>query len=192
MPRLLVLTAALLGAGVLTACGVGGFDAGTQDSTSVYAGLPGAGSPTAMAPSEMAYAQEVLRLVNVERAKVGTAPLLWDDGATRAAYAHSLDMDVRNVVFAAQELFICVFGPPALYLRKETDVCVTDPTHAGVVAEQLDGRFQGFEVLGREQDDVLAAVAGDVDALVGAVDLVGDLGQTGLDFRQRHHAHRPE
>jgi hypothetical protein len=46
-------------------------------------------------------------------------------------------------------------------------VRVTDPTHAGVVAEQLDGRFQGLEVLGRQQDDVLAAVAGDV-GLVGA------------------------
>ena len=38
----------------------------------------------------------VLDLVNVERQKAGLDPLAWDDGAAEVAYAHSVDMDVRD------------------------------------------------------------------------------------------------
>ena len=60
------------------------------------------------------------------------------------------------------------------------------------MAEQLDGRLKRLEVLRRQQDDVLAAVAGDVNAFVRAVDLVRDLALPGLDLGQRQGRDRAE
>ena len=48
-----------------------------------------------MSSGERLWAQEVLDLVNAERAAVQAPPVAWHDGATDAAYAHSVDMDVR-------------------------------------------------------------------------------------------------
>jgi hypothetical protein len=53
------------------------------------------------------------------------------------------------------------------------------------VDEQLQGRLDGLEIFSGEQHDVVAAVAGDVDALMRASDLVSDLGESGLRLRQR-------
>lgn len=76
----------------LSGCGVGGMveDIGGGNP------LPDTGGAAAMSPGEQAFADEVLRLVNVERANAGVAPLAWDDGAARAAFAHSSDMAARG------------------------------------------------------------------------------------------------
>lgn len=51
---------------------------------------------SAMSAVEYAMAQEVLELVNQERAAQGLAALQWHEGAAEVAYAHSVDMDVRD------------------------------------------------------------------------------------------------
>ena len=56
----------------------------------------GTGTAEAMSPGELAWAQQVLDLVNKERARVQAPPVEWHEGATNAAYAHSVDMDVRQ------------------------------------------------------------------------------------------------
>ncbi len=50
------------------------------------------------------------------------------------------------------------------------------------VGQQLQGRLHGLQVLGRHEDDVLTAVLGDLDPLVGGCNLLGDLGQPSLDL----------
>jgi uncharacterized protein YkwD len=45
---------------------------------------------------ELQWAQEVLAIVNVERANNGLQPVQWHDTASQVAYMHALDMDVRN------------------------------------------------------------------------------------------------
>jgi hypothetical protein len=66
-----------------------------------------------------------------------------------------------------------------------------DPLLGGGVGEQFKGGLDGLKVLGGYQYYVFAAVARDVDTLVRAVHFLGDLGQPGLDVRQRQHSHRP-
>ncbi len=84
----------LLGTALLfPGCGAAGaaqdqFGGGTGDDPP-----PASGS---MSPGELAYAQQVLDLVNAERANAGVGPVVWDEPATDVAYAHSVDMDVRN------------------------------------------------------------------------------------------------
>jgi uncharacterized protein YkwD len=104
LPRLLSILA-LLCAPALAACGAGGlldpFDAfrdivqggGGGGNSS---GLPGSGSGTGMSAAEDAYAREVLRLVNVERANVGLGAVAWDDQLAAVAYGHSVDMQARG------------------------------------------------------------------------------------------------
>lgn len=53
-------------------------------------------SGSSMSAAEYAMAQEVLLLVNAERATVGLPALQWHDEATEVAWAHSVDMDVRD------------------------------------------------------------------------------------------------
>lgn len=77
----------------LSGCGVGGV---VEDLGGGGGPPPPTGGATAMSSGEKAYADEVLRLVNVERANAGVAPLAWDDGAERAAFAHSADMAARG------------------------------------------------------------------------------------------------
>jgi hypothetical protein len=62
------------------------------------------------------------------------------------------------------------------------------PSHSllGVrVGQQLQGRLDARQLLGGDQDDVLATVLRDVHTLVRAVHLVGDVGQAGLGVRKR-------
>ncbi len=49
-----------------------------------------------MTDEETEMARDVLALVNEERNTAGLPALVWHDGATEVAWAHSLDMDVRN------------------------------------------------------------------------------------------------
>jgi uncharacterized protein YkwD len=90
MPRLAVL-ASLLSLLSLAACGVGGGD-------DLKAAVPdgGTGTTEAMSVGELAWAHEVLDLVNRERAKVQAPPVEWHEQATDAAFAHSVDMHVRS------------------------------------------------------------------------------------------------
>ena len=57
---------------------------------------PDAPSDGVMSDQERAHALRVLELTNRERTSRGLPALAWDDGAAGVAYAHSLDMDVRN------------------------------------------------------------------------------------------------
>jgi uncharacterized protein YkwD len=57
---------------------------------------PGGGSGSGMSEGERAWAVAVFDLVNQERVNAGVAPLIWDEAATGVAYAHSVDMQVRN------------------------------------------------------------------------------------------------
>jgi hypothetical protein len=59
------------------------------------------------------------------------------------------------------------------------------------VGKQLQGRLNKLEILSSEQYNVFTAVAGDVDALVSAPDLVSDLGESGLRLGQRYRADGP-
>ena len=57
------------------------------------------GGPGTLAYSsvgEQVWAQEVLDLTNAERAAHGLAPLILDEAASRVAYEHSWDMDLRD------------------------------------------------------------------------------------------------
>jgi len=49
-----------------------------------------------MSAAELAFAMEVLDLVNQERTDQGLGTLTWDDDLTTVAYLHSVDMDVRD------------------------------------------------------------------------------------------------
>ena len=69
------------------------------------------------------------------------------------------------------------------------DICFADSDHRGVVAQQFDCGLEGLKVLGREQDDALAPVASHVNAFMGAIHLLGDLGQAGLHLRKGHRYH---
>lgn len=91
---LLALVVALPG---LAACGGGGLDTlFSSGGGSSGSGGSGGGAPAAMTAAEKAYADEVLRLVNVERSKARVAPLVADTAAERAAYTHCVDMDARG------------------------------------------------------------------------------------------------
>lgn len=88
-PCLFALTLTL----ALGGCGGGGV---ADQISGGGAPVPGGGGAAAMSPGEQAFADEVLRLVNVERTSRGISPLLWDDSAARAAFAHSSDMTQRG------------------------------------------------------------------------------------------------
>jgi len=92
MPRLAVATTLLLLLVALGGCGVGGY--GDDLKAAVPDG--GTGTSESMSPGELAWAQEVLDLVNQERARVQAQPVEWHAEATTAAYGHSIDMDARN------------------------------------------------------------------------------------------------
>jgi uncharacterized protein YkwD len=78
----------------LAGCGVGGIDA-IDDALGNGGG--NGGSPAAtMSASERTLAEQVLALVNEERATNGLAPVSWNEAAASAAYDHAVDMDVRN------------------------------------------------------------------------------------------------
>ncbi|MFQ5844702.1 MAG: CAP domain-containing protein [Planctomycetota bacterium] len=49
-----------------------------------------------MSQGELAWAVQVLDLVNQERANAGLPALGWDDPAAQVAYDHGVDMDTRN------------------------------------------------------------------------------------------------
>ena len=89
---LLCVSFAVLGL-VLVGCGAGG----VQDLIDDYSGGGGGATPAAtMSTAELAFAEEVLALVNQERTARQLAPLVWDDACADAAYAHAVDMDVRG------------------------------------------------------------------------------------------------
>ncbi len=97
--RLLAVIFCALLAPLLAGCGAGGIIDDIAGGTSDTGGgppLPGGGGSTAMSDGERAYAMEVLRLVNVERARVGVADLQWDEPAATVAHGHSVDMQVRG------------------------------------------------------------------------------------------------
>lgn len=77
-------------ASLLTGCGAGGGGEPTGGSGNPP---PPVGS---MSSSELAWAQQVLDLVNVERERVSLPPLQWHAAASQVAYGHSVDMDWRN------------------------------------------------------------------------------------------------
>jgi hypothetical protein len=60
------------------------------------------------------------------------------------------------------------------------------------VGQQLKRRLDGLKIFSCEQDDVVFAVLGDVDSLVGTADFVGNLREPGFHLRQGQHCHRPE
>lgn len=92
-----LLLAFALSAPLLSGCGGGGIadfvDSITDSSGS---GNPNGAGVGAMSAGEKSDADEVLRLVNVERAKAQLPPVVLDLLAERAAYDHSVDMDVRQ------------------------------------------------------------------------------------------------
>ena len=91
--RWLVCASVLVGSLAFAGCGAGG----VQDLIDDYSGNDGGSVPAAtMSVEERAFADEVLALVNQERAARQLAPLTWDDGCADAAYAHAVDMDVRG------------------------------------------------------------------------------------------------
>ncbi len=83
-----VLLLALGCVALLSACGGGG-----AGSSGVEPPPPSGGS---MSVGERALADEVLRLVNVERVAASLAPLQWHEAASTVAYDHDVDMDARN------------------------------------------------------------------------------------------------
>lgn len=85
---------ACAGSLLLAGCGVGGIDAIDE----AFGGSGGSRpTPSAeMSASERALATEVLDLVNQERTSRGIEPVAWSEPAAAAAYAHSVDMDVRD------------------------------------------------------------------------------------------------
>jgi uncharacterized protein YkwD len=100
MRRPLLACAVLVFAPFLVACGGGGiggivdaFDRGGDGSGGNDPDGAGVGS---MSASEQADADEVLALVNLERARQGLPPVTRDADAEEAAYAHAVDMDVRD------------------------------------------------------------------------------------------------
>ena len=92
-----LLLALALSAPLLSGCGGGGI-AGLVDSITgtTSSHNPNGAGVGAMSAGEKGDATEVLRLVNVERAKAQLSPVLIDLNAERAAYDHSVDMDVRH------------------------------------------------------------------------------------------------
>ena len=56
----------------------------------------GPGTLTYSSVGEQVWAQQVLDLTNAERAAHGLAPLILDEAASKAAYEHCWDMDLRN------------------------------------------------------------------------------------------------
>jgi len=76
---------------IVCGCGAGGGD-------DLKAAVPdgGTGTSESMSPGELAWAQEVLDLVNQERAQAQVPPIEWHDLATDAAFGHSVDMRERG------------------------------------------------------------------------------------------------
>lgn len=88
-------------AAVLALTGCEGTPAGSSGGSSSSGGGGGGGgggAQTGNTPTsaEAQLAQEVLTLVNQERANVGLAPLAWHAGCAQVAYDHSWDMDARD------------------------------------------------------------------------------------------------
>lgn len=80
---------------LLAACDDGG--GGSSDGGSGGGGGGGGGGGThTPTTSEAQLAQEVLTLVNQERAAVGLAALTWDPPCAQVAFNHSWDMDARD------------------------------------------------------------------------------------------------
>jgi uncharacterized protein YkwD len=90
LPFLLVLLAL-----ALPACGAGG---GGLPGGGSGSGDGGGGDGTGTVPSanEASLAQQVLALVNQERASAGLSPVAWHAPAGQVAFEHSVDMDVRS------------------------------------------------------------------------------------------------
>lgn len=95
MRRRLNLIALVLAGSAVSACGGGGI-ADLIDGGSTNSGNPNGAGNGSMSASEQADADEVLVLVNAERARLQLPPLVRDTAAERAAYDHAVDMDVRN------------------------------------------------------------------------------------------------
>lgn len=82
---------------LLSACGGGGIESFINSlGSGGSGGSPNGAGVGAMSPSEQADADAVLALVNEERAKASLPPVLPDTQASRAAYDHAVDMDVRQ------------------------------------------------------------------------------------------------
>ena len=54
-----------------------------------------------------------------------------------------------------------------------------------VVLEDIQGFFEGLEVVGAQEDERESSVASDQDAVVLTFDPVGQFREVGLDFRER-------
>ena len=57
--------------------------------------------------------------------------------------------------------------------------------HQVVVLEDIQGFFEGLEVVGAQEDERGSSVASDQDAVVLTFDPVGQFREVGLDFRER-------
>lgn len=81
-----------MAATLVSACGGGGMLEGLSSKTSnaVVGGK--------MTGAERRLAFHVLSLVNEEREAEGLEPLVWDEAAAEAAYAHCVDMRLRGFV----------------------------------------------------------------------------------------------
>jgi hypothetical protein len=58
--------------------------------------------------------------------------------------------------------------------------------HQIVIFEDVEGFFEGLEVVGTQEDERGATVASDQDTVVLAFHPVGEFGKVGLDFRERN------
>ncbi len=99
MHRLLVLIALIIaGSLALTSLTPSGALAQTSEPAALYKSyLPLiAGPARTQSPAEETIANQVLDLVNVERAKVGCQPLTLDARLTAAAQSHSEDMAIND------------------------------------------------------------------------------------------------
>lgn len=61
-------------------------------------------------------------------------------------------------------------------------LCLLDAGHRGIVLEELKGCFQRLEVIRGKQDHVVPSIPGHVNAVMCAMDVVGDLGEPRLDL----------
>jgi uncharacterized protein YkwD len=94
-PWLVVVVSVVLAA-TLTGCGLGAqalYDA-IDDATDGDGG--GDGTSSSMGVEELALANEVFLLVNVEREAQSLPPLTWSDTMSDVAYDHGVDMDERS------------------------------------------------------------------------------------------------
>jgi uncharacterized protein YkwD len=87
---------AVLALALFTGCDNNSGDSGSSGGSSQSTGGGGGGGGSAATGTEQDLAQQVLTLVNQERATAGVGPLTMHTGCSQVAYNHSADMDLRD------------------------------------------------------------------------------------------------